>query len=119
VSSINIFKESFMTSLASKLLLIGGFAVAAAGAAVAAPDNDVYSVVIRFPTASLATESGVQTLYRRIEMAAEKVCVIEPAGSRLPNEAVIKCRKEAVAAAVEQIHNQRLAALHAASNRSG
>ena len=66
-----------MTSLASKMLLIGGLAAAAAGAAVAAPaDNDVYSVVVRFPTASLATESGVQSLYRRIEMAAEKVCVI-------------------------------------------
>jgi UrcA family protein len=119
VSSINIPKESFMTSLASKLLLIGGFAVAAAGAAVAAPDNDVYSVVIRFPTASLTTESGVQSLYRRIEMAAEKVCVIEPAGSRLPSPAVIQCRKEAIAGAVEKIHNQRLAALHAASNKSG
>jgi len=109
-----------MTSLASKMLLIGGLAAAAAGAAVAAPaDNDVYSVVIRFPTASLATESGVHSLYRRIEMAAEKVCVIEPAGTRLPNEAVVKCRKEAVAGAVEKIHNQRLAALHAASIKSG
>src|SRR5277367_4415539 len=109
-----------MTSPASKLLLIGALAVAAAGAAVAAPaDDEVYSVVIRFPSTSLSTESGVQTLYRRIEMAAEKVCVIEPAGSRLPNEAVIKCRKQAVAGAVEQIHNQRLAALHAASNKSG
>ncbi|HWX81390.1 MAG TPA: UrcA family protein [Steroidobacteraceae bacterium] len=109
-----------MTSLASKLLLIGGMAVAAAGAAVAAPaDNDVYSIALRFPTASLATDSGVQSLYRRIEMAAEKVCVIEPAGSRLPNEAVLKCRKEAIANAVDKIHNQRLAALHAASNKSG
>jgi hypothetical protein len=52
-------------------------------------------------------------------MAAEKVCVIEPAGSRLPNEAVLKCRKEAIANAVDKIHNQRLAALHAASNKSG
>jgi UrcA family protein len=58
-------------------------------------------------------------LYRRIEMAAEKVCVIEPAGSRLPNEAVLKCRKEAIAGAVEQIHNQRLASLHATRNKSG
>ena len=108
-----------MTSLTSKLLLIGGMAVAAAGAAVAAPaDNEVYSVVLRFPTASLATDRGVQSLYRRIEMAAEKVCV-EPSGSRLPNEAVLKCRKEAIAGAVEKIHNQRLAALHAASKKSG
>jgi UrcA family protein len=109
-----------MTSLASKLLLIGGMAVAAAGAAVAAPaDNEVYTVVLRFPTASLSTDAGVQSLYRRIEMAAEKVCVIEPEGSRLPNEAVLKCRNEAIHVAVEKIHNQRLAALYSASHKSG
>lgn len=109
-----------MTSLASKLVLIGGLAVAAAGAAAAAPaDDDVYRVVLRFPTASLTTESGVHSLYRRIEMAAEKVCVIEPAGSRLPTEAVLKCRNEAIHVAVEKVHNQRLAALYSASHKSG
>jgi len=107
-----------MTSLTTKLLLIGGLALGAAGDAAAA-DNDVYTAVVRYRTVDLSTDSGVHTLYRRIEMAAEKVCVIEPAGSRLPNEAVIKCRKEAVAGAVEKIHNQRLAALYAASNKSG
>jgi UrcA family protein len=109
-----------MTTLATKLLLVGGFAVAAAGAAVASPtDSDAPSVVVRYTAASLATDSGVQALYRRIEMAAAKVCFIEPAGSRLPNQAVQKCRRDAVAGAVEKVHNTRLAALYASHGKSG
>src|SRR5271167_1643700 len=108
VSPIYHPRRDFMTSLTTKLLLIGGMAVGAAGAAAAA-DNDVNTAVVRYSTVDLATDSGVHTLYRRIE----------PAGSRLPNEAVIRCRKEAVAGAVEKIHNQRLAALDAAGKKSG
>jgi UrcA family protein len=107
-----------MTSLASKLLLIGGMAAAAAGAAVAAPDSDPPTYVIRYAPSSLATDHGVKVLYSRIEMAADKVC-IEPGGSRLPSEAVRNCRKQAIASAVDKIHNQRLAALHAANSKSG
>jgi UrcA family protein len=119
-SSINHPRRDFMTSVATKLLLVGGFAVAAASAAVASPtDSDVPSVVIHYTTASLASDSGVQALYRRIEMAAEKVCVIEPAGTRLPNQAVLKCRRDAVAGAVEKVHNTRLAAIYAARTKSG
>jgi UrcA family protein len=118
-SSINHPRRDFMTSLAAKLLLVGGFAVAAASAAVASPtDSDVPSVVIHYTTASLASDSGVQALYRRIEMAAEKVC-IEPVGTRLPNPAVLKCRRDAVAGAVEKVHNTRLAAIYAARTKSG
>jgi UrcA family protein len=115
-----ILRRGFMTSLITKLLLAGGFAVAAASAAVASPtDSDVPSVVVHYTTASLATDSGVQALYRRIEMAAEKVCIIEPVGTRMPNEAVLKCRRDAVAGAVEKVHNTRLAALYAAHTKSG
>ena len=109
-----------MTSLATKLLLVGGVALAAASAAVASPpDSDVPSVVVHYSAASLATDSGVQALYRRIEMAAEKVCFIEPIGSRLPNQAVLKCRRDAVAGAVERVHNLRLATMYAAHTKSG
>jgi len=109
-----------MTSLTAKLLLIGGFAAAAAGTAAAAPaDSDVPSVVIHYTTASLGSDSGVHALYRRIEMAAEKVCMIEPAGTRLPSPAVLKCRREAVAGAVEKVNNPRLVAMYAANTKSG
>ncbi|MGO9934620.1 MAG: UrcA family protein [Steroidobacteraceae bacterium] len=108
-----------MIRIATKLLLAGGCAVAAASAAVASPaDSDVPAVVIHYSTASLATDSGLHTLYRRLEMAAEKVCVIEPVGSRLPDAAVLKCRKEAIAGAIERINNPRLAAMNAANTKS-
>ena len=109
-----------MTSLATKLLLASGFAVAAASAAVASPaDSNVPSVVIHYTTASLATDSGVQALYRRIETAAERVCDIQPAVSRLPSAAELKCRRDAVAGAVEKVHNTRLATMYAARTKSG
>jgi UrcA family protein len=98
------------------MLFIGGLAVAAASAAGASPaDRDTPTVIIHYATASLATDSGVYTLYRRIEMAAERVCPHEPANSQLPNEALIKCRHDTVAVAIAKINNQRLAALHVAS----
>jgi UrcA family protein len=98
------------------VLLIGGLAVAAASAAGASPaDRDTPTAVIHYTTASLATDSGVHALYRRIEMAAEKVCPHEPANSQLPTEALIKCRHDTVAAAIAKVNNQRLAALHVAS----
>jgi UrcA family protein len=98
------------------MLLIGGLAVAAASAARASPaDRDTPTAIIHYTTASLATDGGVRALYRRIEMAAEKVCPHEPANSQLPNEALIKCRHDTVAVAVAKINNQRLAALHVAS----
>jgi UrcA family protein len=103
------FKPAYM-------LLIGGLAVALASAASASPaDRDTPTVIIHYATASLATDSGVRTLYRRIEMAAERVCPHAPAYSQLPNEALIKCRHDTVAAAIAKINNQQLAALHLAS----
>src|SRR5580700_10816090 len=97
-------------------LLIGVLAVAAASAADASPaDRATPTVIIHYTTASLATDSGVHALYRRIEMAAERVCPHEPANSQLPNEALIKCRHDTVAVAIAKINNQRLAALHVAS----
>jgi UrcA family protein len=98
------------------MLLIGGLAVAAASAARASPaDRDTPTAIIHYTTASLATDSGVHDLYRRIEMAAERVCPHEPANSQLPNEALIKCRHDTVAVAIAKINNQRLVALHVAS----
>jgi len=100
------------------LLLIGGLAVAVAvaSAAGASPaDRDTPTAIIHYTTASLATDSGVRALYRRIEMAAEKVCPHEPANSQLPNEALIKCRHDTIAAAIAKVNNQRLVAYHVAS----
>jgi UrcA family protein len=97
------------------MLLFGGLAglatAATAGALNAALDAP--SMVVQYSSDALATDSGTMALYRRLAQAAEQVCP-NPSGSRLVSRAVSECRQEALSAAVSKIHNQRLAALHAA-----
>jgi UrcA family protein len=110
-----------MTRLAIKILLLGGFALAAAGAAGASPaSSDVAALAVRFNPDMLATDSGARALYRRLAQAAQQVCAPQPTGTRLIPDSVLKCREQAITAAVNKIHNQRLAAVHAAaSSKSG
>jgi UrcA family protein len=105
-----------MTRLAIKILLLGGFAgVAAVGAAGASPaSSDVPALSVRFSADMLATDSGARALYHRLAQAAEQVCPPQPTESRIVPETVVKCRQQAITAAVNKIHNQRLAAVHAA-----
>ena len=110
-----------MTRIATSMLLLGGLAgLAVAGAAGAAPVvGEAPGIVVHFSSDMLATESGTRALYRRLENAAERACPIA-SNTRLVNERVQKCRQEALTAAVNKIHNQRLAELHAAaSSKSG
>jgi UrcA family protein len=106
-----------MTRIATSMLLLGGLAgLAVAGAAGAGTVvGDVPEIVVHYSNDTLATDSGTRALYHRLERAAEQVCPI-PSNTRLVNEHVQKCRQEALTAAVNKIHNQRLAALHAAAN---
>jgi UrcA family protein len=103
------------------MLLLGGLAGLAAGAAAAGTAaagtvvGDVPTLVVRYNADMLETDSGARALYRRLAHAAEQVC---PAASdtRLVSYAIVKCRQEALTGAVNKIHNQRLAALHAAAS---
>jgi UrcA family protein len=99
------------------MLLLGGLAgLAVAGAAGAGTVvGDVPEIVVHYSNDTLATDSGTRALYRQLERAAEQVCPIATA-TRIVNERVQRCRLEALTAAVNKIHNQRLAALHAAAN---
>jgi len=112
-----------MTSLSPirSLLLAGGLAVAVAGAANAeSPDPAVSAEKVYFKTASLSTEAGTQALYHRLVRAAERVCEGQHvSGSPFPSESEMKCREEAVAGAVEKIHNPRLVALFAGKTKAG
>ncbi|HSZ08339.1 MAG TPA: UrcA family protein [Steroidobacteraceae bacterium] len=110
-----------MTRLANKMMLLGGFvALAAAGVAAASPtSSDVPSIAVRYSADMLASDSGARALYHRLTVAAEAVCP-QPTSSRIPNGTIVECRNEAIAAAVSKIHNQRLAAVHAAAtSKSG
>jgi UrcA family protein len=111
-----------MTRLATKMLLLGSLAgLAAAAAAGASPaPGDQSALVVRFSPDMLATDSGAKALYRRLAQAAEQVCPPQPTETRIVPAAVVKCRQQAITAAVDRIHNQRLAAIHAAaSSKSG
>jgi UrcA family protein len=110
-----------MNRLATKMMLLGGFVgLAAAGVAAAAPTSvDAPAVSVRYNADTLATDSGARVLYRRLVEAAADVCP-QPTESRITGPRVVQCRDEAIAAAVSKIHNQRLAAVHAAAtSKSG
>jgi UrcA family protein len=99
------------------LAVLGGLAgVMAANAANAA---DVPSVVVKYSEASLATDSGVQDLYRRITYAARKVCPEATFGDLSAAMHAKVCQDEAIARAIRQIDNSRLAELHAAHSKNG
>jgi UrcA family protein len=109
-----------MTRLATKILLLGGIAgLAVAGVAAASPaDSNAPALVVRYNAELLDTDSGARALYNKIARAAEQVCPNDY--SLLVNRAVVECRRQAIAGAVEKIHNQRLAAVYAAAtSKSG
>jgi len=104
------------------LMLTGsfGFALAAgAGAAAVTVDNEVPSLVVRYDSQALTTDSGVQHLYRRILVAAKQVCPEESIRDLGASARVEACRAQAVAHAIQHIGNTRLASLYATSSKSG
>jgi UrcA family protein len=109
-----------MKRFATKMLLLGGLAaLAAAGAAGAAESyTDVPTMVVRYNADMLATDSGARALYHRLTIAAEQVCPPQRSETRMISETISNCRKQALAAAVERIHNQRLAAVYARATKS-
>jgi UrcA family protein len=103
------------------LLILGGLAgILAAGAAGAAnPGSDVPSIVVKYDAASLATDQGVNDLYRRITSAARKVCPAAAIQDLEGQRVVAECRNQAVSRAIRQIDNSQLAALYASRLKNG
>jgi UrcA family protein len=85
---------------------------AAAGPATA-------SKIIQYGDLDLSTDAGVQALYERIKSAARHVCYLEMSehpGIDLQAR-YFDCYEDAVANAVKQIGEARLAALHRTQSR--
>jgi UrcA family protein len=102
------------------LMAAGMGCVLAAGAASAAtPDPDVPSTIVQYRSDQLASQDGVQEVYRKIVRAAARVC--PDADIRDPHAVVIakECRNQAIARAVHDINNSQLAALYATSSKKG
>jgi len=101
-------------------LLLGSLAgIMAIGAASAAsPDSGVPTVVVKYSEQSLATDGGVNDLYRRITNAAKQVCPTASIRDLSAIRQVEECRDQAVARAIRQIDNSRLAALYATHSKN-
>jgi UrcA family protein len=109
-----------MLRLAPKFLLLVLGSAAAAGAAVASPaDGDIPTAVVHYRTAALASDTGVRTLYHQLVKAAEQVCEHESTGAPLVSAKEMECRQKALSAAIEKVHNERLAALNTNHSKSG
>src|ERR1700690_1962300 len=97
--------------------MIGAACIGAASAATT--EDDAPSITIRYNPQSLDTESGARALYNRLVEAAVEVCPQSSASPYWISEQVRECREQAVARAVFQVNNPRLASVYATSSRSG
>jgi UrcA family protein len=110
-------RRPFASLLMIACATAGALSAGLAGAAPAA--DDVPRLVVQYTAESLRTDDGARALYRRLVKAAERVCPTSSTGYPLVRPVVTECRKQALARAVLDIHNERLAALHDASVKKG
>jgi len=102
------------------LLVLSSFAgvIAVGAASAASPASDVPTVVVKYRVESLATDEGVYALYRRITLAARQVCPETSLRNLSLQAKVEQCRNQAIARAVGQIDNSRLATLYATHSKN-
>jgi UrcA family protein len=99
------------------MMICGVVGATLAGAASAA--DDVPALKVQYSADALGSDQGAKMLYTRLVHAAEQVCPAQFIGSRLISESVQHCREQAVARAVHQINNSRLAAVYSATTKRG
>lgn len=106
----------------SKILLLGslaGLSWAGAASAATASEGTIPEATVHYSKSSLASDDGARALYSRLEKAAKQVCPSGPMYAHISATSVVECRQKALSAAVAKIHNQRLAALDAATGKVG
>jgi UrcA family protein len=82
-------------------------------------DEDGTLAKLRYHDSSLGTDAGITALYHRIKVAAHAVCY-QSLPVRVPprNDRLQQCRDFTVDAAIVQIGNTRLAAVHQDDTKS-
>ena len=113
-----------MTSATSTDLLRASAALTAclivgASAYAAAPADPSPSVQVSYHDLNLATEQGTQALYARIVSAAHKVCAARDIRILAEVAAARVCAAQAIAQAVRDVNNPRLAAVYSAHQPQG
>jgi UrcA family protein len=107
-------------ALLAGCLLAGALTVAqAAPPAGAASSEAAPRQVVNYSDLDLASPEGTLALYRRIATAAQKVCPPESSRDLARKARIDACRSEAIARAVRDINNSRLAALYAQRSNRG
>jgi len=102
------------------VLLLGLAGMVGARAALADPaGHDVPRVVVKYGDLNLATDTGTQILYRRLKAAARAVCPDFSTRDLLQADISRRCRAEALARAVHDVHSSRLAAIYARQPYAG
>jgi len=96
-------------------VLSGSLGVAQATTAA----NDVPTIVVAYGDLDLGTDDGVRTLYRRISVAAARVCPFQESMDPERVSYFKSCRDAAISRAVSELKVGQLAALHAEHVKRG
>jgi UrcA family protein len=99
-------------------LLVGTLGIAHAGTPTPVEDN-VPSVAVSYGDLNIASAEGARTLYARIAAAARQVCPRLDVRDVEMTASVHSCREAAIARAVRDINDPRLAALQAEHAKRG
>lgn len=99
--------------------IIAVAALSSASIAAQAAGTDVPTLSVKYSPRSLATDQGAREVYHRLVVASELVCPVSSSATRFVSESIKECRSEALARAVRQIDNSRLAAVYANSSKNG
>jgi UrcA family protein len=93
-------------------MLVGCLLAGSLGVAQAAtPADDAPKVVVSYDDLDLSTTDGATALYKRISVAAHKVCPFEDSVHPLQVAVNNSCRSAAIARAVGAVNNAKLAAV--------
>lgn len=107
------------TSVTLSLLAACGLGAASYGVVAATPQSDVPMFSVHYTDLDLSTDQGVRELYRRISMAASRVCPSVEVGRLTETTQVATCRAEAISKAVKAINNAHLAEIAAGKTHAG
>jgi UrcA family protein len=100
------------TALAALGVITTATLLAPTLASAAQPAADVPQTAVNYSARDLASDQGTHALYQRIKRAAQAVCPAYDARDLEAFAASRECQQQAVADAIHQIGNARLAAVH-------
>jgi UrcA family protein len=113
---VRLRPRAFTTLAALGALSTAALFASPAVATAAQPSDEIPQTAVYYNLVELTTDTGTHALYKRLVSAARTVCpgydsrdLAAVAGSRV-------CQRKAVARAVMQIGNARLASVHARAN---